>query len=220
MSERPEPLCETEKSTPAASAVSATSTFGRSGRPEILLPGASLSLGFSLLLLEPHPLIHPILSYGILLCITAALFLYGRKVSALLAGAIGTTTEAKVSAPEEAIAPTIDTAAFEALEKSLGLAKLLEILRSYLQNAEHLIATLDAMTEDEQWPEAVRIAQDIAGAASGFGLAALTSAARSFAQHARDGRESEELRNAAQLIVSEHQRVCSELAKLSSRLAA
>ena len=219
-SEQPKPVPEPATDPHAVETVRAATSFGHSARPEILLPGASLSLGFSLLLLEPRPLIHPVLSYGLLLCITAALFLYGRKVSELLPKAVPSAVEVKGEAQDASATPAIDTVAFEALEKSLGLAKLLEILRAYLQNAEHLIATLDAMAEDEQWPEAVRIAQDIAGAASGFGLAALTSAARNFAQQARNGRQTHDLRAAAQQIVSEHLRVRRELASLSSRLAA
>jgi len=227
MSEQPAPMREPATNTHTAEAVRPTLSFGHSVRPEILLPGAALSLGFALLLLQPRPLVHPVVCYGILLCMTTAMFLYGRKVSQLLtersSASLSDILDAVAPLQPETDhddAPAIDAAAFGALEKSLGLAKLLEILHSYLQNAEHLITTLDAMAEDEQWPEAVRIAQDIAGAASGFGLAALTAAARSFAQQARDGRESDDLRNAARLIVGEHQRVRAELAKLSSRLAA
>ena len=76
------------------------------------------------------------------------------------------------------------------------------------------------MADEEKWPEAVRIAQDIAGAAGGFGLAALTAAARNFSQQAREGRDAVELRKAAQSIVGEHLRVRRELTRLSSRLAA
>src|SRR4051812_41755092 len=85
MTERPQPLRDSEKNKHAADAAGAAVSFGDSVRPEILLPGASLSLGFALLLLQPHPLLHPVVSYGILLCITTALFLYGRKISEMLA---------------------------------------------------------------------------------------------------------------------------------------
>jgi HPt (histidine-containing phosphotransfer) domain-containing protein len=210
-----------------ANGAKAYAAFGDAARPEILLPGASLSLGLSLLLLQPHPLLHPVLSYGILLCTTAALFLYGRKVGELLTGRSEEAALQKDAAPQAAnpeaehgSIPAIDAAAFGALEKSLGIATLLEILRAYLLNAEQLIATLGTMADEQQWPHAIRIAQDIAGAAGGCGLTALTAAARNFAQQARDGRDSKELRRAAQRIVAEHLRVRGELTRLSSRLAA
>lgn len=218
MSERPKPTRHAEE--PHAGETQPRAPLGEVARPEVLLPGASLSLGFALLLLQPHPLAHPAPSYGIVLVLTTALFLYGRKIGQVLARAPSRTVDTGAIPSNTGNVAAIDAAAFGALEKSLGLATLLEILRSYLQNAEQLIATLDTMAGEEQWPEAVRIAQDIAGAASGFGLTALTAAARSFAQQARDGRGSRELREAAQRIVGEHVRVRSELAKLSARLAA
>ena len=62
--------------------------------------------------------------------------------------------------------------------------------------------------------------QDIAGAASGLGLSAVTLAARSFAQKARDGADPHDLRNTAQLIMGEHLRVRRALAQLYPDLAA
>jgi hypothetical protein len=49
-------------------------------------------------------------------------------------------------------------------------------------------------------------------------LAALTAAARGFTQKARDG--DADLRDAAQSVVGEHQRVCRALAHLYPNLAA
>jgi signal transduction histidine kinase/HPt (histidine-containing phosphotransfer) domain-containing protein len=114
----------------------------------------------------------------------------------------------------------IDAPAFAALEKSLGLTTLIEILQSYIKTAEELCDKLAASSLEEDWEDAARIAQDIAGAAGGLGLAALTAAARGFTHKARDNKDAHELRNAAQMIVGEHERVRKALANLYPDLAA
>ncbi|HTQ15299.1 MAG TPA: ATP-binding protein [Rhizomicrobium sp.] len=120
---------------------------------------------------------------------------------------------------DEAVA-AIDAPAFAALEKSLGLVTLMEILQSYMKTAEELCARLSTDSESENWEDAARVAQDIAGAAGGLGLAALTAAARGFTQRARDGESSGPLRDAAKSIVGEHERVRKALANLYPDLAA
>lgn len=120
---------------------------------------------------------------------------------------------------QETIA-AIDAPAFAALEKSLGLSTLLEILQTYINTAEDLCNRLAQSSSDEDWEEAARIAQDIAGAAGGLGLAALTAAARGFTHKARDREDAHELRNAAQTIVGEHMRVRKALANLYPDVAA
>jgi signal transduction histidine kinase/HPt (histidine-containing phosphotransfer) domain-containing protein len=122
--------------------------------------------------------------------------------------------------PRQEVIAAIDAPAFAALEKSLGLTTLIEILQSYVKTAEELCNKLAQSSQDENWEEAARIAQDIAGAAGGLGLAALTAAARGFTHKARDQKDAHELRNAAQLIVGEHERVRKALANLYSDLAA
>ena len=107
----------------------------------------------------------------------------------------------------------IDAAAFSGLEKSLGMTTLIEILQSYIRTAEDLCANLGDASEHENWDDAARIAQDIAGAAGGLGLAALTQAARGFTQKAREGGAPGDLRDAAQNVMGEHHRVCRALAK-------
>jgi signal transduction histidine kinase/HPt (histidine-containing phosphotransfer) domain-containing protein len=114
----------------------------------------------------------------------------------------------------------IDAPAFAALEKSLGLRILIEILQSYMKTAEELCAKLEQASESGNWDEAARIAQDIAGAAGGLGLAALTTAARGFTQRAREGDTGPELHDAAQHIAAEHARVSRALANLYPELAA
>lgn len=117
-------------------------------------------------------------------------------------------------------AAAIDAPAFSALEKSLGLVTLIEILQSYMTTAEQLCSDLIQVSETEGWDDATRIAQDIAGAAGGLGLAALTAAARAFAQKAREGDSVGDLKSAAQAVLGEHQRVRRALANLYPELAA
>ncbi|MGN6149751.1 MAG: sensor histidine kinase, partial [Rhizomicrobium sp.] len=124
------------------------------------------------------------------------------------------------AAPQTETAAAIDAPAFAALEKSLGLATLIEILQSYMTTAEDLCRDLSSASGQEQWDDAARIAQDIAGAAGGLGLAALTQAARGFTQKAREGSSPENLREAADTVMGEHQRVCRALANLYPDLAA
>jgi len=123
-------------------------------------------------------------------------------------------------APQVETVAAIDAPAFAALEKSLGLTTLIEILQSYMTTAEDLCRDLSSASGQEQWDDAARIAQDIAGAAGGLGLAALTQAARGFTQKAREGGSPENLREAADTVMDEHQRVCRALANLYPDLAA
>jgi signal transduction histidine kinase/HPt (histidine-containing phosphotransfer) domain-containing protein len=123
-------------------------------------------------------------------------------------------------APQSPATAAIDAPAFAALEKSLGLTTLIEILQSYMTTAEDLCRDLSNASGQEQWDDAARIAQDIAGAAGGLGLAALTQAARGFTQKAREGSSPENLREAADTVMGEHQRVCRALANLYPDLAA
>ncbi len=122
--------------------------------------------------------------------------------------------------PQPEIPAAIDAPTFAALEKSVGLTTLIEILQSYIKTAEDLSNAFAAACQGENWEEAGRLAQDIAGAAGGLGLAAMTTAARGFAQKARDGEDHHALRNAAQTIVGEHLRARAALINLYPDLAA
>jgi HPt (histidine-containing phosphotransfer) domain-containing protein len=108
----------------------------------------------------------------------------------------------------------IDAVAFSTLEKSVGARTLIEILQCYIITAEELTSALAAACAEERWDDAARLAQDIVGAAGGLGLAAVTQAARLFAQKSRDGRNPHELRNAAQMVVGEHIRARRALTNL------
>jgi signal transduction histidine kinase/HPt (histidine-containing phosphotransfer) domain-containing protein len=108
----------------------------------------------------------------------------------------------------------IDAVAFSTLEKSVGITTLIEILQCYIVTAEELTNALAAASADDRWDEAARLAQDIVGAAGGLGLAAVTQAARLFAQKTREGQNAHDLRNAAQLVVGEHVRARRALSNL------
>jgi HPt (histidine-containing phosphotransfer) domain-containing protein len=118
------------------------------------------------------------------------------------------------------LAAAIDTVAFAALEKSVGSTTLGEILKSHIDTAEQLCAALEAASDDANWQQAARLALDIAGSASGLGLLAMTAAARDFAAAARQGASAHTLRNDAQKIVVEHERVRIALANLYPDLVA
>ena len=142
------------------------------------------------------------------------------QLYAALAALRATDAGGQAPRPSEEIAVAIDAAAFAALEKSVGAATLIEILKSYIATAEQLCAELGDASNDANWEQAARLAQDIAGSASGLGLIAMTAAARSFASAARQGAGAHDLRNDAQKIVVEHERVRYALANLYPDLVA
>jgi HPt (histidine-containing phosphotransfer) domain-containing protein len=114
--------------------------------------------------------------------------------------------EGRESEKASGIPAAIDAVAFSTLEKSVGAKALIEILQCYIVNAEQLTAALCTACAEEKWDDAMRLAQDIVGAAGGLGLTAITQAARQFTQAARSADDCHELRNAAQLVLAEHQR--------------
>jgi signal transduction histidine kinase/HPt (histidine-containing phosphotransfer) domain-containing protein len=169
-----------------------------------------------LLALLPGGTRAPAAASGVLRWPAGAGALYGA-----LRDLLGRTAESgSVHEGEQETIAAIDAPAFSALEKSLGLTTLLEILQSYMKTAEELCARLSSASESDSWEDAARVAQDIAGAAGGLGLAALTAAARGFTQKARDGENPGALRGAADAIVSEHERVRKALSNLYPDLAA
>jgi signal transduction histidine kinase len=142
-----------------------------------------------------------------------------RQVYAALAG-ISVKSSASSPPPAEEFVAAIDAAAFAALEKSVGVPTLIDILKSYMETTEQLCAALGAASDNADWDQAGRLAQDIVGSASGLGLIAMTAAARGFASAARQGADAHRLRNDAQTIMWEHERVCQALANLYPDLAA
>ncbi len=140
-----------------------------------------------------------------------------RALNAIMEQQSGVLAPETLPADSRAI---IDPEAFAALETSFGAATLLDILKSYIESAEQLCRSLGEASNDANWREATRLAQDIAGSASGLGLTAMSTAARGFAQAAREGAPPDELLDTAQLILREHQRVRRSLANLYPDLAA
>jgi HPt (histidine-containing phosphotransfer) domain-containing protein len=82
------------------------------------------------------------------------------------------------------------------------------------------VKALALASDAEKWSDTARIAQDIAGAAGGFGLSALSAAARALVQETREAGEPRALRIAAQTVASEHARVQRALVVLFPDLAA
>jgi len=123
------------------------------------------------------------------------------------------TTPVRQETPFE-LPAAIDAVTFSALEKSVGLKTLIEILQCYVVTAEQLTNSLSEACAGERWDEAARLAQDIVGAAGGLGLTAMTQAARHFAQASREGETPHALRNAAQMVMGEHLRARKALVNL------
>ncbi|MDE2182025.1 MAG: hypothetical protein KGJ78_03280 [Alphaproteobacteria bacterium] len=121
---------------------------------------------------------------------------------------------------EKSESPPVDTATVMALEKSVGTATLVDILRSYIVGAEQLCAAIEAASQEGRWDEAARLARDIAGSASGLGLAAMTATARAFAADADRGGNAQGLRNGAHAIFAEHGRTRGVLSALYPDLVA
>jgi len=131
--------------------------------------------------------------------------------------------DAAASAPdigENTHSSPLDATAMAALEKSVGLRTLVEILQAFVQTSDELCRSLSSASERADWEVAARAAQDIAGSAGALGLAAITAAARGFAGAARDGENAEQLRSLAQSVVQEHQIARKALADIYPDLAA
>ncbi len=143
-----------------------------------------------------------------------------RQLYAALANICATKDATSPAPPGQETMAAIDAAAFAALEKSVGVTTLIEILKSYIETAEQLCGELETASEGANWQQAARLAQDIAGSASGLGLLAMTAAARGFASAARQGAGAHALRNDAQKIMCEHERVRHALVNLYPDLVA
>lgn len=88
-----------------------------------------------------------------------------------------------------------DDAAFDAsgvldLEQTVGRPALIDILASFLASAADMTARIEAALPDCDSAAMEQVARDLAGAAGGLGLTALTAAARELSQAARKGEGS------------------------------
>ena len=106
-----------------------------------------------------------------------------RSVSAALAAALSDGEEEGA----------FDTGAIRELEQSVGRPVLVDILKSYMTNAAELLTRIEAAAPVNDSTEMEQASRDLAGAASGLGLAALTAAARELSQAARRGDGGEAL---------------------------
>ncbi|BCW90650.1 Sensory/regulatory protein RpfC [Alphaproteobacteria bacterium SO-S41] len=90
-----------------------------------------------------------------------------------------------------------DSSGVAELEQAVGRPVLVDILKSYLTNAAEMMALIEAAAPTGDTTVLEQAARDLAGAASGLGLAALTAAARELSQAARRGDEDDKLANHA-----------------------
>lgn len=88
------------------------------------------------------------------------------------------------------------------LELSVGRPVLVDILRSYMSLAEDMTARIEAAVPDGDASALEQAARDLASAAGGLGLAALTAAAQELSQAAREGSISRTLSAKAAKLVA------------------
>ncbi len=116
----------------------------------------------------------------------------GRSVAAALAAALDGV---------RVVANEFDAGGLADLELSVGRPVLVDILRSYMSAAEAMTARIEAALPDGDAFALEQSARDLASAAGGLGLAALTAAAQELSQAAREGAISREISaKAAQLV--------------------
>ncbi len=106
------------------------------------------------------------------------------------------------------------------LEQAVGRPVLVDILKSYLVNAGELMARIETAAPNGDVEALEQAARDLAGAASGLGLAALTTAARELSQAARRGDAGAELTAHATALASLTLATHRQLTQLYPDLAA
>ena len=115
-----------------------------------------------------------------------------------------------ISDPSGSLQSAIDAAALEALQTASGDELLKHAIKSYLATADEMHARLEAALVDARWQEAEEIARSIAGLARDMGFLALSTAARGLVDASHD--DPHRLRNEAQMVIIEHERLRLELA--------
>ena len=93
------------------------------------------------------------------------------------------------------------------LHEKLDEEILSELLRTHLSAVDVLCEQLQAAARHEDWPQAAEIGRQIMAKTGVLGFRAVTSAARSFAAAADDKLSVHLLRNGAQMVVFEHERL-------------
>ena len=137
--------------------------------------------------------------------------LSGRSIAAELIAAI----EGAKPAPD-----ALDAASLADLEVSVGRSVLVDILRSYMSAAEDMTARIEAALPNEDAHALEQAARDLASAAGGLGLAALTAAAQDLSQAARDGSISRAIAIQAERLVALSAATQEQLAHAYPDLAA
>lgn len=115
-----------------------------------------------------------------------------------------TSTSANPASPE-AIYET-DAAQFAALEAAHG-ERLKDALQQFVSTCDELCERLEAASACAHWQEAARVTLLIGEAAHELGMETVTNAAKVFADGAYHQMTAHRLRNAAQTLVFEYERL-------------
>ena len=82
-----------------------------------------------------------------------------------------------------------------------------DLVKVYLARANRHATALQAASTDARWADAAQLARALADNAAGLGFLVLEKTARAFAAIAERGGNAHGLRNEAQLLVLEHERL-------------
>jgi hypothetical protein len=125
-----------------------------------------------------------------------------------------------ISDPAASLQSAIDAAVLEAMQSASGDDVLKSAIKSYLAAADELHAKLEDALIDARWQDAERLARSIAGLARDMGFLALSTAARGLVDAAQDEGDQHHLRNEAQMVIIEHERLRLQLAGVCPDLVA
>lgn len=117
-----------------------------------------------------------------------------------------TSTSTPRTVPESVASPS-DLAVLVALHEKLDAEILSELLGTHLSSVDALCEQLQAAARHEDWAGAGEIARQIAAKTGVLGFRGVTNAARSFAVAAEEKIDAHVLRNGAQMVVFEHERL-------------
>ena len=117
-----------------------------------------------------------------------------------------TSTSTPRTLPESVASPG-DLVVLVSLHEKLDEEILGELLRTHLSAVDALCEQLQAVSRREEWPTAADITRQIAAKTGVLGFRAVTNAAKSFAAAADEKLEAHLLRNGAQMVVFEHERL-------------
>ena len=107
----------------------------------------------------------------------------------------------------ETIASASDVAVLATLNASLGAKTLGAVLKDHLADVDRLCEKLQTAGRRGQWATAAELAIDIADVSANLGFRSLTNAARSFAAATSEKVDVHTLRNGAQMVVFEYERL-------------